>query len=551
MKFKYLILSLVILIFLISACLSAETPTGQVIKEPVCNKPYILVGNDCCLDKDDNSICDTDEKTETIEDEVVVEKKISEKTETINEVKQHDIYVFGKEGFDPKELTINDGDKVSWMNEGYRSMILLIYKDGEQYLNQGSINSGDSFTHEFNEVGSYDIYWNVAHGPIKGKLIVQDRALGVVEEYVEEPIKKDDAKKSEYYTEEQLVEDLIDILNVDYYNFTRDKSYPEYIRSSDLKYYVIHTQDEDINDVQEFCDEYCAGNWGDWKYFINTSRLEYLTPILGGDNFSSDAKYREYRQEMSLINHTFIETSYDVENGKVLEYQFISWQQDVYNTFEGAWFGTFLIYKVYCSPNMTVFLRPKWDEFNDILFPVATMSSTYRTWVNFIKPLRKELLDQANDVLGRCPVEKSFFDKSSFPDYFKSEMLSYHWRIRYMYFWNMTSSIEIGVEPSTEEGKYLLKEINVSFTNNDERSINEEIALRITVNPDDKGEEEYHDGGAGGKLATGKSVKRSMRKKNIEFLNNITIEVKLYTVEDKGDIRPLKITFTKADLGFE
>ena len=58
------------------------------------------------------------------------------------------------------------------MNEGYRSMILLIYKDGEQYLNQGSINSGDSFTHEFNEVGSYDIYWNVAHGPIKGKLIV-------------------------------------------------------------------------------------------------------------------------------------------------------------------------------------------------------------------------------------------------------------------------------------------------------------------------------------------------------------------------------------------
>lgn len=30
-------------------------------QQTVCNKPYILVGNDCCLDKDDNGICDKDE----------------------------------------------------------------------------------------------------------------------------------------------------------------------------------------------------------------------------------------------------------------------------------------------------------------------------------------------------------------------------------------------------------------------------------------------------------------------------------------------------------
>ena len=27
----------------------------------VCNKPYILVGTDCCLDQNDNGICDSDE----------------------------------------------------------------------------------------------------------------------------------------------------------------------------------------------------------------------------------------------------------------------------------------------------------------------------------------------------------------------------------------------------------------------------------------------------------------------------------------------------------
>ena len=43
-------------------------------QQAVCNKPYILIGNDCCLDKDDNGICDNDEKTE-------IEAKSEEKTD--------------------------------------------------------------------------------------------------------------------------------------------------------------------------------------------------------------------------------------------------------------------------------------------------------------------------------------------------------------------------------------------------------------------------------------------------------------------------------------
>lgn len=351
-----------------------------------------------------------------------------------------------------------------------------------------------------------------------------------------------------------LQNNLSKIVRGKYYNFSRDLSRPEYIRSSDLKYYVIHTINDEkkyVKTADDFCDEYCAENWDDWKYFINASDLGDLTPILERGNFSTDARYKEYKFERTLINHTFIETTYEVKNGKVLEYQFISWTQDQFNTFEGAWFGTFLIYKIYCSPNATIFLRPKWDEYKDLSFPAATMSSTYRTWVNYIKPIREELLGRANELLGLCPVEKDFFQDYSFPDYFKSEMLSYYWKIDYEYLWNMTSSIRVGAVPSLEEGKYLLKEVNVSFRNNDEYDINEEINLRIMINPDDKGEQEYHDGGAGGKLISGKSIERSMRKKDIEFTNNITVEAKLYTVDRKGDIRPLKVTFTKADLGFE
>jgi hypothetical protein len=39
----------------------------------VCNKPYILVGNSCCLDKDENLICDKDETKEEPKKEEVVD----------------------------------------------------------------------------------------------------------------------------------------------------------------------------------------------------------------------------------------------------------------------------------------------------------------------------------------------------------------------------------------------------------------------------------------------------------------------------------------------
>ena len=176
-----------------------ETPTGKVIKEPekpVCNKPYFeFRKNDCCLDKNNNSICDIDEKTETAKDEATVEKKTLEKVGTFNEIKQYDVSVHDKEGFDPKELTISSGDQVSWKNEGHRDMILLMFKDGEQYLQQNAINSGDTFVHQFNETGSYDIYWNIIKGPVTSKLIVQERSSEIIDVSTEELSKKGNTKK--------------------------------------------------------------------------------------------------------------------------------------------------------------------------------------------------------------------------------------------------------------------------------------------------------------------------------------------------------------------
>jgi hypothetical protein len=45
------------LVILISCCVQQSTPENTA----TCNKPYIKVGADCCLDKNDNNICDKDE----------------------------------------------------------------------------------------------------------------------------------------------------------------------------------------------------------------------------------------------------------------------------------------------------------------------------------------------------------------------------------------------------------------------------------------------------------------------------------------------------------
>jgi|SRR3989344_1978812 len=68
MKTGIFMIGVLILVFLISGC-KIETQQDT----PICNKPYILVGNGCCLDQDDNSICDKDEviKEQPIENEVV------------------------------------------------------------------------------------------------------------------------------------------------------------------------------------------------------------------------------------------------------------------------------------------------------------------------------------------------------------------------------------------------------------------------------------------------------------------------------------------------
>ena len=555
MKLKYLIPSLAILIFLISACTNAKTPTGAVVKEPektVCNKPYFeFRENDCCLDKNDNSVCDSDEKAETAK-EAVVEKKVLEKIDVNNKIRQYNVYVVDGKGFEPKEITINSGDNVTWNNEGQRGMILLIFKDGAQYLQQNAINSGEVFTHQFNEIGSYDVYWNIFEGPVVGKVIVRERSSDVVNGPIEEI--KEQLKRGKDYTEEQLKEDLTSIFGSSRYNisnFTRDPSHPDYIRSSELKYHVIHTIKKPINTFEEFCKVYCGKNWDGWAYYINISELSLYTPLLGRENFSAEKEYKDYVKDRELANNTKKERIYEVENGKVLEYKFWLLQQDDFGNFEANLMPYLVVYKVYCTPNMTVLIRPRWEDFS--VSDGGKLTELIINWELEDDRVREEILERANKILKLCPVEKNFFDNYDFEPYFESDLRNYYWRMFYAHDINLTRAVEIGAEKLYKERDvYILKNVSISFTNHHIYPIYD-VGLKVTVKADDEKIEYdyYNKKDFKYEFKSGEEIIKTLRLKEIHFLNNITIKATLYLSDYDVEIRPLEVTFTKSDLGFE
>jgi hypothetical protein len=77
MEKRILVLGLVIILFL-AGCAAQKAP------EVVCNKPYIKYGASCCMDQNDNSICDDDEDV-LFEPDYSPVKDVADETEDLEE----------------------------------------------------------------------------------------------------------------------------------------------------------------------------------------------------------------------------------------------------------------------------------------------------------------------------------------------------------------------------------------------------------------------------------------------------------------------------------
>ncbi len=100
-------LSLLVVAILMISGFKGEITGGAV----TCNKPYILVGSDCCLDSNDNSICDKDEIYKTVIEPVeppreeVIEKPVIGAPKELPEG-QYTITLGNSIEFDGKTVTL-------------------------------------------------------------------------------------------------------------------------------------------------------------------------------------------------------------------------------------------------------------------------------------------------------------------------------------------------------------------------------------------------------------------------------------------------------------
>jgi len=108
-----------------------------------CNKPYILVGNECCLDKDDNSICDEDDNQPQIEPDQEV-KETEQVTQTnLNQDKEEEKELIKTE--EPKLTSANftllrlDGEGDRNDNYKFNRIELSIKNEGETEITNPSL----------------------------------------------------------------------------------------------------------------------------------------------------------------------------------------------------------------------------------------------------------------------------------------------------------------------------------------------------------------------------------------------------------------------------
>ncbi len=363
-----------------------------------------------------------------------------------------------------------------------------------------------------------------------------------ISEVKQPAIEEKTALKSQY-TITELEKDINDIMGTTY-TFKEDSEDPSYIKSSDLKYYVIKTsknENEYINSANDFCTRYCADNWDGWRYYVNMTEWNWLHPPLVEKNFSSRSLYVDYVSGAYFINHSIIEKSYDVSNGKIIEYQFIAWMEDSGGYFEGSWEGAYLIYKIYCTPNLTVFISPKSQQIQ-IGISSQQMPAVFKNWENQLEFIRQDMLEKANKILGKCGVSKKFFEQTNFPDHFESEKLAIYWKTDFGFYFNMTSSVnpEI-IPPQAGNGKHTLKSVNVLFTNHD-FEIWSPLSFKITTAVDGGDETEYYSGRIATTFRVGETLNRDIAKDTVQFAKNLTIKATLYLEEGNVEAKPAIFT---------
>jgi len=338
------------------------------------------------------------------------------------------------------------------------------------------------------------------------------------------------------YTIEDAHKDLKELLDAGF-GLIEEEENPNYyfLGSSKLAAIEIH---EDLDTPSEFCKKDCANFWEGQYAFVNKTYISWLFPPLKESDFDNQLKYRNYELYSQNVNLAITEKEIELENGKVLEYNYMPWVTNENGYFQYAWVETLFMYKIYCSPNMTILIRPKWQNLM-IGERGSDLETASKNWESDLAPEKEKLLKAANEILARCPVEKEFFDDYNFPHYESSKLMKFHLDTWYDYYYNFTADITPIIATGSRYGEdiYLLKSINTTVVNLRYSEWNP-LEVQVSVSADDKGYKEYYTGTYVGLFKINQEKEKNIKGRSISYND--------FEFKDKLDI---KIQFKLANWG--
>jgi len=335
---------MLVLVLIIAGCSSQKV---------VCNKPYILVGSECCLDQDDNGICDKDEIKEEPEVEVKEEPK-AEVNEESTESK-----------FSLNDLQADINKVISYKT--------VLTKDTED------------------NTAEFYLYSDL-----------RSRLLGKF------PSGGEGYKATEPYNK---------VLTKRFVLVSRIKDNADYLKDSDEFYdYVVKNKDYILAPIQEgrdtFQEEFNIGEIPSWMYNLEDPTLHRRQYRYSGYSYidseiTSEKVYFNHIKKMETVGNKVVETAYVSVDNYNVTYKPIGSSGEIEDTVDRTLSGINYLHtvNVFCSPSLVITLYPRKD-YSKKDYDAQGVSEA--TFLNDIRFDRKDMLEDATALVSMCEQRYEF-----------------------------------------------------------------------------------------------------------------------------------------------
>ena len=349
--------------------------TALVSCKPICSPPYIeYKASNCCLDVNNNKICDSDEKKQSAPVQTPLGKAVNQVLPEINDT----------------EFPA-------------RTFALIKF---EKFLNNLSKVDYDFQTEESNSTRGLEL---------------QNRRESLV--------RSDNSNKA----------------------------------------FVLHVLSQPrLSNATEFASFVSSPVWDAWHYYINDTMFHWtyrplleseLASLLPGYSFD---KY--VGKDSTWIDYDVYENPIYTSLGTVFEYRLETTIYDQYGYMQGNWQDPVLLYKVPCTNDMVVYLRPKVGiDFGSLVQLNQKKAVVEENFAREIAGRRQQMISEAEAVMRFCGIKKSMFSGYQFESFEQHEHLVENDRVFYKLLYNYSLNIGLLLKDAGPKDMYKIQSLNITF----------------------------------------------------------------------------------------